>query len=224
MPNATRQPSAPYSLAFATSDTSSLTALTRRERIDYRQLPHEARRREWLAGRYAAKRAVSAFRGRGTPLHHIELESRADCAPRCLVRDDVERWTLAPLVLSIAHTDGIAIAAAANRSARIGVDIERVNDIAPEQYRYFLAPSELAHAQGLGVTLLWVLKEALCKALGLGHALAFTSVQLAFFHGTDTLAGAWIDGQWNRARARRLSLADRPELIAAVVTTEEQRR
>ena len=224
MPNATRQPSAPYSLAFATSDTSPLTALTRRERLDYGQLPHEARRREWLAGRHAAKRAVSAFRGLGTPLHHIELESRADCAPRCLVRDDVERWTLAPLVLSIAHTEGIAIAVAASRSVRIGVDIEREDDIGPEQYRYFLAPSELAQAQRLGVTLLWVLKEALWKALGLGHALAFTSVQLAFFHGTDTLAGAWVERRWTGARARCLSLGNRPELIAAVVTIEEGAR
>jgi 4'-phosphopantetheinyl transferase EntD len=224
MPNATRQPSAPYSLALATSDTASLGLLTRRERHDHDRLPHQPRRREWLAGRVAAKRAIGAFLGASLPLHHIELEPQAGATPRCLVRDNVERWTLAPLVLSIAHSNGVAIAAAASRSTRIGVDVERVGDIDADQHRYFLAPSEFAHAQRLGVTLLWVLKEALWKALGLSQALAFTSVQLAFFHGTDTLAGAWVEGRWMRARARRVRLATRPELIAAVVTVDEEAR
>jgi 4'-phosphopantetheinyl transferase EntD len=140
------------------------------------------------------------------------------------VRDDVERWTLAPLVLSIAHTTNVAIAAAASRSTRIGVDIERLGDIDANQQRYFLARGELADANRLGVTLFWVLKEALWKALGLSQALAFTSVQLAFFHGTDTLAGAWVEGRWVRARARRVRLATRPELVAAVVTVDEEAR
>ncbi|HKW46380.1 MAG TPA: 4'-phosphopantetheinyl transferase superfamily protein [Gemmatimonadaceae bacterium] len=224
MPNATRRPSAPYTLALATSESAPLSALTRRERRDFGQLAHETRRREWLAGRCAAKRAISAFRGVRGPLHHIELEPQAGGAPRCLVRDDVERWTLAPLVLSIAHTHGVAIAAATSCSTRIGVDIERAGDIDAHEYQYFLAPSELAYAQRLGVTLLWVLKEALWKALGLSQALAFKSVQLAFFHDTDTLAGAWVEGKWICARARRVRLATRPELIAAVVTIDEDVR
>jgi 4'-phosphopantetheinyl transferase EntD len=172
----------------------------------------------------AAKRAIGAFLGASLPLHHIELEPQTGAAPRCLVRDDVERWTLAPLVLSIAHTTNVAIAAAASRSTRIGVDIERLGDIDANQQRYFLARGELADANRLGVTLFWVLKEALWKALGLSQALAFTSVQLAFFHGTDTLAGAWVEGRWVRARARRVRLATRPELVAAVVTVDEEAR
>ncbi|HEX4470124.1 MAG TPA: 4'-phosphopantetheinyl transferase superfamily protein [Gemmatimonadaceae bacterium] len=224
MPNATRKPSAPYSLAIATSDTASLRALTRRERLDHDRLPHQARQREWLAGRLAGKRAIGAVLGATLPMHRIELEPQPGSAPRCLVLDDVERWTLAPLVLSIAHADGMAIAVAANHSTRIGVDVERACGIDAEHHRYFLAPSELAHARHLGVTLFWVLKEALWKALGLSQALAFRSVQLAFFHGTDTLAGAWVEGCWIRARARRVRLATRPDLIAAVVTVDDEAR
>ena len=220
MSNPTRR-SAPYAVAIANGAMSSLSALTRRERLDYGQLPHEARRREWLAGRCAAKRAISAFRGVGTPLHHIELEPRTDAGPRCLVYDHVERWTLAPLVLSIAHADGVAVAAASSHSSRIGIDVEHRGEIPPVHQRYFLAPSEHAHARRLGVTLIWVLKEALWKALGLSQALAFTSVQLAFFHDTDTLAGAWVGGSWIRARARRVHLTDHPELVAAVVSVDE---
>lgn len=222
MPNATPQPRAPYSIGFANSDTGSLHTLTPRERHEHDRLPHEPRRRDWLAGRVAAKRAVAGFLGASLPLHHIDLEPQAAAAPRCLVRDDVERWTLAPLVVSIAHSDGLAIAVATN--ARIGVDVECTGRIESTEVRYFLAPSELAHARHLGVTLLWVLKEALWKAIGLSQALAFTSVQLAFFHRTDTLAGAWVDGNWVRARARRVRLATRPELIAAVVMVGEEAR
>ena len=224
MPNATRQPSVPYSIGFANSETARLHTLTPRERYEHDRLPHEPRRREWLAGRVAAKRAIGGFLGASLPFHHIELEPQAAAAPRCLVRDDVERWTLAPLVLSIAHSGGLAIAVATNASTQIGVDVECAGRIECTDERYFLAQSERAHAQRFGATLLWVLKEALWKALGLSQALAFTSVQLAFFHGTDTLAGAWVDGNWVRARARRVRLAARPELVAAVVTVDEEAR
>ncbi|HEY2378212.1 MAG TPA: 4'-phosphopantetheinyl transferase superfamily protein [Gemmatimonadaceae bacterium] len=225
MPNATRKESAPYSLAFATSEAASLRALTLRERRDHARLAHEPRQRDWLAGRLAAKRAVGAFLCTSLPLHHIELESQTGAAPRCLVRNDlIEPWTLAPLLLSIAHRDGIAIAAASNPSTRIGVDIECAGEIDTEQHRYFLAPSELADTKRLGATLIWVLKEAFWKALGLSQALAFTSVQLAFFHGTGTLAGAWVERRWIRAHARRVRLRTRPELVAAVVTIDEEPR
>jgi len=225
MQNAAPKQSAPYSLAFATGDDVSLRMLTRRERRDHDRLPHEPRRREWLAGRLAAKRSITTFLGASLPLHHIELEPRTGAAPRCLLRDDVvERWTLAPLVVSIAHGDDVAIAVATRQSTRIGVDIERAGEIDSDQHRFFLARGELTDAQRVGATLFWVLKEAFWKALGLSRALAFTSVQLAFFHGTDKLAGAWIEGRWIRAHARRIRLAARPELVAAVVTIDEEAR
>src|SRR5213595_2209693 len=120
MPTATplHKSSAPYTLAFANSATASLGALTRSERREHARLPHDARRRDWLAGRCPAKRAISALCGAAPslPLDRIRLESRAGAAPRCLLRDDVERWTLAPLFLSLAHRDGVAIAAAAGPS------------------------------------------------------------------------------------------------------------
>src|SRR5690349_20706325 len=224
MPDATRQSSAPHAVGFAYSDTASLHALTPRERHDHDRLPHQTRRREWLAGRVAAKRAIGGFFGASLPLSHVELEPREAAAPRCLVRDGCGRWTLAPVVISIAHTEGVAIAVAASPSTRIGVDVDREGDIDADQKRYFLAPSERVYAQRFGATLIWVLKEALWKALGLSQALAFSSVQLAFFHGTDTLAGAWVDESWVSARAHRIRLANRPELVAAVVTVDEETR
>jgi len=220
MPTTTplRQSSASYTLAFANSATTSLGALTRSERREHDQLTHDAHRRDWLAGRFAAKRAIAARYGVSLPLDQIQLEPRSSGAPRCMIRDDVERWTLAPLFLSIAHRDGVAIAAAASSATRVGVDIELVSAIESDHYRYFLSPGELS----VDATLVWVLKEAVWKALGLGRDVPFKSVRLAFARGTDKLRGVWVESSWMRARARVLSVPDRHDLVAAVVEIEQE--
>jgi 4'-phosphopantetheinyl transferase EntD len=130
---------------------------------------------------------------------------------------DGESWTHLPVSLSIAHCDGVAIAAAADSSTRIGVDIERVGEIAPEHVRYFLTPSEKCDDASLA----WVLKEAAWKALGLGLAVPFTAVQLSFDRESDVLQGVRLDNTWITARADVVRFSHPHPMLAAVLEIDE---
>jgi 4'-phosphopantetheinyl transferase EntD len=195
-------------VAFSSSATATLGALTPRERLDHDRLPTEARRRDWLAGRCAAKQAVAARSG--VPVEDIQLEPRVGVAPRCTIRTHDDDWVPLPLSISIAHCDGVAIAAAFDPSTRAGVDIERVGGVQPHQHRYFLSQRE--HA--VDATLLWVLKEAAWKALGLSLGVPFTALELDFAPETSDLRGVRVDGALMTARARVRRLGD---MIAALV-------
>ncbi|HKO16514.1 MAG TPA: hypothetical protein VJU87_09755 [Gemmatimonadaceae bacterium] len=126
---------------------------------------------------------------------------------------DGETWAQLPLSVSIAHCDGVAIAAAADSSIRVGVDIERVGEIAPEHLRYFLAASERCTEASLA----WVLKEAAWKALALGPGIPFTAVQLSFDREAGSLQGVRVEGAWMAARAVVTRITRRPRLVAAVL-------
>jgi phosphopantetheinyl transferase len=139
-----------------------------------------------------------------------------------MVLDDHERWTRIPFSVSIAHRDGWAIAAAAEPSMRVGVDIDRVGEIVPEHLRYFLAPRESRCAGRIDASLAWVLKEAAWKALGLGSDVPFTAMQLSFDRGTRALQGVWVESTWLAARAHIVRFARPRRLVAAVVEIRQE--
>ena len=66
--------------------------------------------------------------------------------------------------------------------------------------------------------------EAAWKALGLGQAVPFTSVQLAFAPGTDRLRGVWVGSSWFAARAQILGVPGHDDLVAAVVEIEQEQQ
>ena len=204
--------SAQCTVAFASASGLVRDALTPSERREYDRLPREnkARLRDWLAGRCAGKRSVAARFG--VPVERLQLVSRTGAGPRCMVLDG-ECWTPLPVSISIAHCDGAAIAASADNSTRVGVDIERVGEIAPEHLRYFLTPSEGCADPSLA----WVLKEAAWKALGLGPAVPFTAVQLSFDREFDALQGVRVDNTWITARADVVRVSHPRPLLAAVL-------
>ena len=204
--------SARRTVAFASASALILDALTPSERREYDRLPreNEARLHDWLAGRCAGKRAVAARFG--VPVERLQLVSRTGTGPRCMVRDG-ECWTHLSVSISIAHCDGVAIAAAADSSTRVGVDIERIGEIAPEHLRYFLSASERCADPSLA----WVLKEAAWKALGLGPAVPFTAVQLSFDRESDALQGVQVDNTWITARADVVRFSHLRPLLAAVL-------
>ena len=204
--------SAQRTVAFASASALILDALTPSERREYDRLPreNEARLHDWLAGRCAGKRAVAARFD--VPVERLQLVSRTGTGPRCMVRDG-ECWTHLSVSISIAHCDGVAIAAAADSSTRVGVDIERDGEIAPEHVRYFLAASERC----TDASLAWVLKEAAWKALGLGLAVPFTALQLSFDRESSALRRVRLDNTWITARADVVRLAHPRPLLAAVL-------
>jgi phosphopantetheinyl transferase len=164
-------------VAFAAYDPAAIGALTRDERAEYDRLPGDDRRRDWVAGRSAARRAVAAQHG-SLDSHDVELIGRERASPRCYARRGPDRIELA-LNVSIAHRDGIACAAASSLAVRIGTDIEREG--MPRDYaRYFATPHETAALDVIGPGALWVLKEAAWKALGLDDGVPFSALTMCF--------------------------------------------
>lgn len=147
--------------------------LSDEERATYEGLTVERRRRDWLAGRIAAKRALRrATRERGElppPYRAITVRNAGNGAPEFSVdgRADIAR----DLNVSIAHTDGTAVAAVARtaRSGTVGVDIEPTRPLPLALARYVLRPSEAEllsdddrpHPTPL---VIWTVKEAALKA------------------------------------------------------------
>ena len=166
--------------------------LTPGERAVLKGFPTEQRRRDWLAGRVAAKRALrGACRRWHTtipPYSAIEILNDARGAPHFSV--DGRPELADRLDVSIAHTDGMAAAAVADMlaSGRVGVDIEITKPLPLELVRRVLQPGEIDHLrEPVHPTPLelWTAKEAAMKAAR--HlCTALRDVELSW-NGTRTL-------------------------------------
>jgi len=148
--------------------------LSERELAALQALASEKRRRDWLAGRLAAKllvaRTLAPALGTLLPLRDIEIGYDTDGAPRFTVagRPGLESgWSI-----SIAHCAGHGACAMAqtSRTGRVGVDLERARELRPELRRYFLSADELRRLGELPAggpispLALWTVKEAVIKA------------------------------------------------------------
>lgn len=204
-----------YTLVVATCDDLPTCALTPREQREFDGLPHADRRRDWLAGRSAAKRAIGLRWD--VPAERIELISLPGAAPRACIRTRTGRWAPLPDRLTVTHRDGVAIAAAFPSIASIGVDLERAAAVSPLKLRYIASEAERSSLRDIDPTLVWILKEAAWKALGLGSATPLPSLQLVFRVGTDALTGVRHERREFEARARVGQLDVGLPLIAALV-------
>jgi 4'-phosphopantetheinyl transferase len=208
---------APFTYAIAHGAAVGTDFLTRAERSEYDALRYDVRRRDWLAGRYAAKRAVA--RRRGLSIDRLSLETRAGAAPSCSYLAHGSRTALS-LTVSIGHCAGIAIAAASDRTTSIGVDIEREDTVDPHECRLFLGAREHAIRSQLDATLAWVLKEAAWKALRLRDDIPFAALELDLTNDARLLRGVRIAGDWRPARVFIIELPRALRLRAAVVVVE----
>jgi 4'-phosphopantetheinyl transferase EntD len=177
----------PWTIARSRFDSRAVSELSFDENREYAALTHDARRRDWLAGRIAAKRAIAA---------HVASSSAA------------------PFSMSISHHDGYGLAAVVDGPARIGVDLARVGEIEREHYRYFLAAGEWPIVERIGATAVWALKEAAWKAVSLSPDTPFGALELSI-DDAEQLAGLRIDGAWKAAIGRTWRFTD--ELLAALV-------
>jgi phosphopantetheinyl transferase len=140
------------------------------EREAWRALPgSDARRREWLMGRIAAKDAVREWlRRRGTVVHAADVEVVVGPENRPEVRGP---WA-GRVHVSVSHSDGVAVGIASARE--VGIDVERVGRTRPDFERAAFTPAERALLDALPAARdewalrLWCAKEAAVKALGRG--------------------------------------------------------
>ncbi|RPI23477.1 MAG: 4'-phosphopantetheinyl transferase superfamily protein [Acidobacteria bacterium] len=145
-------------------------------------LRFEKRRRDWLGGRLAAKRAVVKLARLG-PLDHVEILPAPTREPQVYsppsrLRPDIQ--------VSISHAGMLAGAVAGRiNDGRIGFDMERVATVDPAVYSLAFTDSEIqaveaatAVSRTYTVLALWTAKEAVTKALGTGLSICLKDIQL----------------------------------------------
>lgn len=149
-----------------------------RERLAALRLPK--RRNEWRLGRWVAKNAVAAWLDIAPA--RVEVRPAADGAP--------EAWVdgaPAPLVLSLSHRAGCALAAVAEAGVALGCDLERIEPRSAAFVRDYLTAAEraaVARDPTLYANLVWSLKEATLKALRTGLRLDTKSVEVTLHEGS----------------------------------------
>jgi 4'-phosphopantetheinyl transferase len=141
------------------------------EQLVFDRLALPKRRRDWLAGRFAARRAVAQLARRGVtpPVGRIEVMASESGAPGVLVAGSPS-----PLRVSIAHAGEVAGAIAwQGTGVALGLDLEPL--ALPDRVldRVAFTPEESAWARGRGTVAeralcLWTAKEAALKAVEIG--------------------------------------------------------
>ena len=152
------------------------------------------RRRDYLAGRWAGKRALALHGGHPpeTPLHRFEIRPAESGAPQAFRDGEPAR-----VAISLSHSDGWAAALVRAGEAGVGCDLEQVEPRSRAFVEdYFTVPEQAfvaaggAAEQGLRATLVWSAKEAVMKALGEGLRLPPKVLTIA--NSTDGPApGGW---------------------------------
>ena len=148
----------------------------------------DKRRREWLLGRCVAKDAVRLLLGPlGERLAHAEIEIVPDPYGRPRAEGAWTRRLPAEPEISIAHSQGTAVALAAMRPGRlVGIDLESLHHRREDFEAIAFSQDERNLLDGVPrdsrlewALRLWCAKEALGKALGRG-----LSAGLLAFHIT----------------------------------------
>jgi 4'-phosphopantetheinyl transferase len=185
------------------------------ERATFDAFALQRRRRDWLAGRLAAKRAVRAVAratgGAAPPWSTISVLNEPNGAPYIVV--DGRPELAATWNISIAHDDGFAACAIACTAPAgyVGVDIERERPLAPEMLRYVLTVGERERLHGAALSeapaplTIWTVKEAVMKS-GRGEVCdALRHVELSWGR-RGGLTARIVEGGWE-ARAAELRVA-----------------
>jgi phosphopantetheinyl transferase (holo-ACP synthase) len=156
------------------------------ERADCRAMPGpESRATLRLWGRVAAKEAVRRiWAAQGKPFYPADLRIVPDARGRPRVRSLLDPGRADLPAVSIAHTEGVAVALASpDPDARLGIDVEPIVDRSPEFESLAFGAAERAWLDRLAGTgtetgskarrdewigRFWCAKEAVAKATGLG--------------------------------------------------------
>lgn len=169
-----------------------------RERCRHAALRVAKRRRDWLAGRVAAKTLIARRHqlDGATRFGRIAIDALTDGPERGRPQYAVDH-VVGPFDLSISHSGDTALAALARHSGdRIGVDVELPINDTPGFDDLALAASEQALLARLDAPTradfrarVWVVKEALLKAIGAGLRARLGDVVVAL----DPVTGALAD-------------------------------
>jgi phosphopantetheinyl transferase len=144
-----------------------------RETAYYHTLKSEKRKRSYLVGRYAAKKAVAAFVQETDP-RRILIQQGIFNQPIATCEDARN------VQVSITHCDGLGAAIAFPEAHPMGIDLERIKPGKREAIESQMTKAEregitaLSFPYDMLLTLAWTAKEALSKVLKTGLTTPFT--------------------------------------------------
>jgi len=157
----------------------------------------EKRRREWLLGRWTARRLIQrhlAGAGLACGPRDLEILAAPSGAPTISARRPALQAALDGWHLTISHSQGRALCALA-RTPAIGADIEQVAPRHPAFAGDYFTPAERAalaaappQRRDLLMTAIWSAKESALKALRLGLNVDTRRVEC---HIAPSSSGAW---------------------------------
>jgi len=146
------------------------------EQVEWATLTHPARQIEWLAARVCLKQMLVRD-GLLTDPRLCELRKDSRGRPWLASADG---GRLSALDVSISHQGHWACACVAvGADARVGVDIETISPRLLNVAEMFVTERDwppLTSGPEKGVTILWTLKEAASKAIGLGIGVDLSNV------------------------------------------------
>ena len=141
------------------------SVLSEREQAFFQTLKLPKRKTEWLGGRLALKKALSAVRG--ISFKEIEVLPQENSGkPSLFIRGEKSL-----LPFSITHSNGFAVAAVAPEDKYIGIDLEKIAPRIRAWKTDFFHDTELTADSDEFLTALWTQKEAVVKLLGTGLAI-----------------------------------------------------
>lgn len=188
--------SGPPAWAFAADTPDTLAAaeaaLTPAERQIFAGYTFAKRRRDWLLGRWCAKRA--AGQALELPPDQVGIVAGPKGRPLVVGHD---------LPLTLTHGHGRAIAIVAPEA--VGVDLELAREVPGNGWKFFLSEAERAWlAAGAlgpgGEIVFWAVKEAAYKVMG-GEIEVMTHLHTTVGPGTAAVAceGGLLAASWVRA-------------------------
>ncbi|MDP6155571.1 MAG: 4'-phosphopantetheinyl transferase superfamily protein [Candidatus Thermoplasmatota archaeon] len=167
----------------------SIDSLSENELEIYSSFKLEKRKKEWMAGREAAKEAVRKFLLPYTP-EGLEILTKPGGEPFVKINGKSQN----DIRVSISHSNEVAIAAVGRKPiVGLGIDAEVVEErpssflrtaFTPAERRIFQKPS--GDHTALISTSLYTMKEAVTKALGIGLSVNTYDVELLVRDGENT--------------------------------------
>ncbi len=188
------------------------TVLTSQEAQILQGIKSPRRRRDWLAGRWAAKELIQKYLyeevGQEVALSHIEILNDKNGAPYARVPSiSCPEQTPQPLELelSLAHSAGHGLAGF-SRHGPIGVDLQRLRPVRSNLAERLLTEyerSQLAlYLPGPEeILLFWALKEAAIKAQRTPPALTIRKIEVILtkpYEASVCIKGQQLSAWWGR--------------------------
>lgn len=168
--------------------------LSAEERERYESFRVPKRRRDWLLGRWTAKRLIADYlaqRGTPTPFDQIIIRTRSNGSPYAVLFDEELSFSL-----SISHSAAYSFCALTDRAGgTVGADIEVIEPRPLSLAEQFFTAEELAQVlarleaeRDLWITLVWSAKEAFLKSIKEGLRVDTRAISVDM---PESLAGEW---------------------------------